>query len=134
MADPTKTENYHNVPVGDMFARPIRCRVRATFSASGATVTVSSTRRQSHQATITGSAGAYSVSDTVCSYGRQSPEATITGSPGAYSEPGLPQGAGYHVAAIHTVTPGASASVIPANVTAIGAAAGRLAIITRQYA
>jgi hypothetical protein len=109
MADPTKTENYHNVPVGDMFARPIRCRVRATFSASGATVTVSSTRRQSHQATITGSAGAYSVS-------------------------GLPQGADYHVAGIHMVTPGATASVFHADVTAFDAAAGTLSFITRQIA
>lgn len=40
-------KNYQFVPVGDMFARPVRCRVQATFSASGATVTVSTDGRKS---------------------------------------------------------------------------------------
>lgn len=109
MSDPTKQENYHVQGVGDMFARPIRCRVRAAFSASGATVTVSSTRRQSHAATITGSAGSYSVA-------------------------GLPQGRDYHLAGIHLVNPGAAASVFTTTVTAFDAAAGTLSFITRQIA
>jgi hypothetical protein len=109
VGDPTNTENYHSQGVGDMFLRPIKARVRATFSASGATVTVSSTRRQSHAATITGSAGAYSVA-------------------------GLPKGRDYHIVGIQLVTPGATASVFHADVTAFDSTAGTLSFITRQIA
>lgn len=109
MADPTKTENYHFAPKGDMFARPIDCRVRAAFSSAGAVVTVSSTRRQSHQATITGSAGSYAVA-------------------------GLPTGRDYHLKGIELMNPGATASVFTANVTAFDAQAGTLSFITRQIA
>jgi hypothetical protein len=61
MAEPTATSQYYFERPGSMMIRPIKVQVRATFSASGATVTVSSTRRQSHQATITGASGTYAV-------------------------------------------------------------------------
>lgn len=109
MADPTGQENYYFDRIGNTFARPIDVKVRATFSASGATVTVSSTRRQSHQATITGSAGSYSVS-------------------------GLPKGRDYHLKGIELMAAGAAASVFVANVVAFDAEAGTLSFITRQIA
>jgi hypothetical protein len=107
--DPTQQENYYFEKPGNMFLRPLDVKVRATFSASGATVTVSSTRRQSHQATITGSAGSYAVS-------------------------GLPRGRDYHLKGIALMAPGATASVFHADVTAFDAEAGTLSFITRQIA
>lgn len=107
MADPTGTSAYYFEKPGDMFIRPITCRIRATFSASGATVTVSSTRRQSHQATITGSAGTYAVA-------------------------GLPTGKDYHPVAVE-MNPGAGTKLINlANVSAFDAGAGTLTFLTRQ--
>lgn len=72
MAD-TQGINYHFVPAGDMFARPVRCRVQATFSASGATVTVATDGRKSHVG------------------------AAIAGASGDYDVTGLPRGSAYHV-------------------------------------
>lgn len=109
MAEPTGTLAYYFERIGQMFIRPIDCKVRGTFSASGATCTVSSTRRQSHQATITGSAGAYSVA-------------------------GLPRGRDYHVKGIHLVAAGATAAVFVASVVAFDPEAGTLSFITRQIA
>lgn len=107
MSDPTKTENYYFGGVGDMFIRPIKCRVKAVFSASGATVTVSSTRRQSHQATITGASGTYAVA-------------------------GLPTGKDYHVVGVE-MNPGAGTKLINlANVSVYDAGAGTLTFLTRQ--
>lgn len=106
MSDPTLQENYHFEKPGDQFIRPLKVRVRATFSASGATVTVSSTRNQSHQATITGSAGTYAVA-------------------------GLPRGRDYHVAGVH-LNPGTGTKLINlANVSAFDASAGTLTFLTR---
>ena len=106
MGDPTSQVNYYKDRVGDMFIGPIKVRIRATFSASGATVTVSSTRRQSHQVTITGSAGTYAVA-------------------------GLPQGKDYHPVAVE-MNPGTGTKLINlANVSAFDAAAGTLTFLTR---
>jgi hypothetical protein len=107
MAEPTGTSNYYFEKPGDLFIRPIKCRIRAVFSASGATVTVSSTRRQSHQATITGSAGTYAVA-------------------------GLPKGKDYHPVAVE-MNPGTGTKLINlANVSAFDAGAGTLTFLTRQ--
>jgi hypothetical protein len=65
--------NYHNVPVGDMYARPIRCRVVGTFSDTGATCTIDGTKRKSHVGV------------------------TITGDTGDYNVAGLPRGTCYHI-------------------------------------
>jgi hypothetical protein len=106
MADPTKTENYYFGGVGDMFIRPIRVRIRATFSASGATVTVASTRRQSHQATITGASGTYAIA-------------------------GLPGGREYHPVSVE-MNPGAGTQLVNlANVSAFDSQAGTLTLLTR---
>lgn len=72
MADPNGL-NYHFVPAGDMYARPITCRVVGTFSASGATCTVDTSGRKSHVGV------------------------TITGASGDYDVAGLPRGSAYHV-------------------------------------
>lgn len=107
MADPTKTENYYFGGAGDLFIRPLKARIRATFTASGATVTVSSTRRQSHQATITGAAGTYAVA-------------------------GLPMGKDYHPVSIE-MNPGTGIKLINlANVSVFDAGAGTLTFLTRQ--
>ncbi len=66
-------KNYHFVPVGDMFAAPLRCRVQGVFSSSGATCTVSTDGRKSQVG------------------------ATITGASGDYDVAGLPRGKAYHV-------------------------------------
>lgn len=102
-----REELHHFVPFGEMFARPLFTRVRATFTASGATCTVSSTRRQSHPAAITGSAGTYAVT-------------------------GLPQGSDYHIVAV-SLNPGTGTKLInQANVSAFSAADGTLTFLTRQ--
>jgi hypothetical protein len=72
MAD-DRALNYHFVPVGDMYMRPIRCRVVGTFSASGATCTVDTAGRKSQVGV------------------------TITGASGDYDVAGLPRGSAYHV-------------------------------------
>ncbi len=107
MADPTKTSDYYDGRVQDQFLRPLHCRIRATFSNTGATVTVSSTRRQSHKATITGDTGVYDVV-------------------------GLPFGQDYHVVGVE-MNPGTGTKLINmAQVSAFDAAAGTLTFITRQ--
>lgn len=65
--------NYHNVPVGDMYARPVRCRVVGTFSSSGAVCTIDTTKRKSHVGV------------------------TIEGASGDYDVAGLPRGTCYHI-------------------------------------
>jgi hypothetical protein len=100
--------NYHNVPVGDMFARPVRCRIQATFSNSGATITVDTAGRKSQVG------------------------ATITGSAGSYSVAGLPRGAAYHVVGINMLNAGATPTVFLPEVTSFSASAGTLTFRTRQ--
>lgn len=100
-------KNYHFVPVGDMFARPVRCRVQATFSASGATVTVSTDGRKSQVG------------------------AAITGSAGSYAVTGLPRGSAYHVVGVHLVGVADAGTVSQATVTAFDASAGTLSFLTR---
>lgn len=109
MSDPTKQENYYKDRVGDMFIGPARVRVRAAFSASGATVTVSSTRRQSHQCTITGASGSYAIA-------------------------GLPQGKEYHVADISMAPPTGTQLVNQANVlsSSLSPSTGALTFKTRR--
>jgi hypothetical protein len=74
-------KNYHFVPVGDMFARPLRCRVQGVFSSSGAVCTVSTDGRKSQVG------------------------ATITGSAGDYDVAGLPRGSAYHVVGCEILSP-----------------------------
>jgi hypothetical protein len=102
------TEKYYQGPVGDIFLRPMRVRLRGTFTASGATVTMSTTRRQSH------------------------PGALCTGAAGTYAVTGLPPGLDYHVAGIH-INPGTGTKLIDnAEVSARDASAGTLTFLTRQ--
>lgn len=106
--DPTKQEHLHQQPVGDAWIRPAKVRIRATFSASGATVTVSSTRRQAY------------------------PGVGITGSGGTYAVAGLPQGADYHPVGV-ALNPGTGTKLInQANVSAFDAGAGTLTFLTRR--
>jgi hypothetical protein len=100
-------ELYYNGPVGDLYIRPILCKVVATFSNTGATVTVSTTRRQSHPGTL------------------------ITGDTGAYSVTGLPVGTDYHIVGIHMMLVTAANAIGTANVTAFDASAGTLAFSTK---
>jgi hypothetical protein len=81
MAEPTSTKDLYYGTVGDLWNRPARVRVRGTFSASGATFTPSTTRRQSH------------------------PGVTITGASGSYAVAGLPLGGDYHVAGCELAPP-----------------------------
>jgi hypothetical protein len=99
----------YDVP-GFLFVDPLVVLVRATFSNSGATVTASTTRRQSH------------------------PGAAITGDTGEYAVTGLPKGRDYHpvgiVLAAGDGTLTATASV--ANIKTFDASAGTLTFITRR--
>jgi hypothetical protein len=107
MAEPTATSQYYFERPGSMMIRPIKVQVRATFSASGATVTVSSTRRQSHQATITGASGTYAVA-------------------------GLPTGKDYHPVSVE-MNPGTGTKLVNiANISVFDAGAGTLTFLTRQ--
>ncbi len=107
MSDPTKQETFYKDRVGDQFIGPTKVRVRATFSASGATVTVSSTRRQSFQCTITGASGTYAVA-------------------------GLPTGREYHPGSFE-MNPGTGTKLVNlANVSAFDSTAGTLTFLTRQ--
>lgn len=107
--DPTQQENYYKDRVGDMFIGPARVRVRAVFSSSGAVATVSSTRRQSHQCTVTGATGSYAIA-------------------------GLPRGKEYHVAGISMAPPTGTQLVNIANVlsSTLDPAAGTLTFKTRR--
>jgi hypothetical protein len=109
MAEPTATKDYYFEKPGDLFIRPITVKVRGTFSASGATCTVSSTRRQSHQATITGATGSYAVA-------------------------GLPTGKDYHVVGCEILPPTGTQLVCIANILAASesASAGTLTLKTRR--
>lgn len=73
MSDPSGQGSYHDEPVGTLYLDPIECLVVATFSASGATVTVTSSNHASH------------------------PGAAIAGASGDYDVTGLPRGQQYHV-------------------------------------
>jgi hypothetical protein len=107
MSDPTKTEFFYFGAPGDTFIRPIKVRIRATFSASGATVTVASTRRQSFPATITGASGTYAVA-------------------------GLPTGKDYHLVSAE-MNPGTGTKLINiANFSVFDSTAGTLTFLTRQ--
>lgn len=109
MADPTKQELFQEQPIGEMFLDPIDVRIRATFSASGATCTVSSTRRQSV------------------------PGVTITGSAGSYAVAGLPRGRDYHLIGCEVAPPTGLQLVCDANILAgsLNASAGTLTLKTR---
>jgi hypothetical protein len=87
-------KNYHFVPAGDMFARPVRCRVVGTFSDSGATCTVDTTGRKSQVGV------------------------TITGASGDYDVAGLPRGSAYHVVGCQLLVPDGTDAVSYATVQA----------------
>lgn len=101
-------EKYYFGAAGDIMVRPLRVRLRGTFTASGATVTMSTTNRQSH------------------------PGALCTGSAGTYNVTGLPVGKDYHIVGIH-VNPGTGTKLINnAAVSARDSTAGTLTFLTRQ--
>ncbi len=100
-------ELYYDGRIGDLYIRPILCKIVATFSNTGATVTVSSTRRQSH------------------------PGAAITGDTGAYTITGLPVGSDYHIVGMCMQLVTAANAIGTANVTAFDPAAGTLAFSTK---
>lgn len=109
MAEPTATSQYYFEKPGDIFVRPVTIRVRATFSSSGAVVTVSSTRRQSHPVTITGSSGTYSIT-------------------------GLPQGRDYHIVGQEMQPPAGTQAVTEATLSAFNSQAGTATLLTRSTA
>lgn len=99
---------YYDGRVGNLYLRPLTCKVVATFSSSGAVVTVSTTRRQAHPGTL------------------------ITGASGTYAVTGLPVGSDYHVVGVH-MNPGTGTKLINmATVSAFDASAGTLTFLTRQ--
>ncbi len=100
-------EDYYFSPVGDQFLRPIRVRLRATIAAGGATITKSSTRRQSDF------------------------DAAITGSNGTYTLTGLPKGADYHICSVELVCATTPQTVWGANVAVFDASAGTMTVVTR---
>jgi hypothetical protein len=102
-------EHYYWERPGHLFQSPLYCFVRATFSSSGTVVTVSDTRRQSHQATIEGADGEYDVE-------------------------GLPKGSDYHIVGIHMVVGDADEAINKATVTAFDPAEGTLSFQTHADA
>lgn len=101
-------EKYYDGRTGNLYIRPLICKIQATFSSSGAVVTVSSTRRQSH------------------------PGATITGASGTYAIAGLPVGSDYHPMAFHMNTGAGTDLVTLANASVFDASAGTMTFLTRQ--
>lgn len=110
MPDPTKQGLFHDEPIGELFSNPIDVRIKATFSASGATCTVSTTRRQSV------------------------PGVTITGASGSYAIAGLPTGQDYAVMGCEILPPTGTQLVNIANVLAgtPSASAGTATLKTRR--
>jgi hypothetical protein len=108
MPDPSGQQDYYHGPVGDLFIRPQRVRVRATYSTSGPTWTVSSTRRQSHKGV------------------------TITPSTGSHAVAGLPRGSDYHVAGCEILPPTGTQLTNVANALIFDASAGTLTFKTRR--
>jgi hypothetical protein len=109
MADPTKQGLFHDEPIGELFLNPLDVRIKAAFSASGATCTVSTTRRQAV------------------------PGVTITGSSGSYAIAGLPTGRDYHVVGCEVLPPTGTQLVCVANLLAgtPDASAGSATLKTR---
>lgn len=112
MADPTGQNLYYFESPGDLFIRPIICRVKGTFSAAGATCTVSTTRRQSH------------------------PGVTIVGATGDYDVAGLPRGTDYHIEGCHILTLDGTSAPCIATVQndSLNPAAGTLTVLIRSGA
>lgn len=108
MADPTKQSDYYFGPVGDIQLRPLKCRVRATYSSSGPAWTVSSTRRQSHKGVA------------------------ITPSTGSHAMTGLPLGGDYHVVGCELLPPTGTQLTCVANVLSFDPSAGTLTFKTRR--
>lgn len=110
MADPTKQESLHQQPFGETFFRPALVRVRGLFSASGATFTPSSTRRQSF------------------------PGVTLTGDTGSYAIAGLPRGQDYHVMGCELAPPTGGQTSCDANILAgsLNAGAGTATLKIRN--
>lgn len=109
MPGPTKQDLFHDEPIGELFSNPLDVRIKGTFSSSGATCTVSSTRRQS------------------C------PGVTITGSAGSYAVAGLPTGQDYAVLGCELLPPTGTQLVCIANLLAgtPSASAGTATLKTR---
>ena len=108
MPDPSGQQDYYFGAAGDMFLRPMKVRVRATYSSSGPAWTVSSTRRQSHKGV------------------------TITPSTGTHSVAGLPRGKDYHVVGCELLPPTGTQLTCVANVLSFDETAGTLTIKTRR--
>ncbi len=101
-------EKYYFERTGDMFIRPLRVRVKLTFTSSGAVVTPSTTRRQSH------------------------PGLGASGSAGSYALTGLPLGSDYHIEGCTLVPPTGTQLVNIANVLSFDASLGTLTVKTRR--
>jgi hypothetical protein len=103
-------KNYHNVPVGDMYLRPLRVRVVGTFSASGATCTVDTSGRKSQVGAL------------------------IAGASGDYDVTGLPRGSAYHVVGCTLLPADGTALTCVATVQAnsLAPTAGTLTFQTRR--
>lgn len=104
---PQTAENYYFGPRGDLFLRPVAVRLRATIAAGGATITKSTTRRQSD------------------------PGAAVAGSAGTYTITGLPKGADYHITSCELVNATTTQTVFCANVATFDATAGTMTVVTR---
>ena len=101
-------EKYYFGGVGDLFVRPLKVRVKLTFTNSGATVTASSTRRQSH------------------------PGVACTGDTGSYAITGLPTGSDYHIEGCELVPPTGTQLTNIANVLSFDASLGTMTVKTRR--
>lgn len=101
----------YDVP-GFLFVNPLFVFVRATFSSSGATVTVSTTRRQAHKG------------------------CTITGASGDYDVAGLPTGRDYHLVGIEMTAADGTVAANKATIEtgSLSASAGTLTFQVRTDA
>lgn len=111
--DPTGQGFYRRQRIGSTASNPLLVCIQATFSASGATVTVTTTgagARMSH------------------------PGAAISGASGDYDVTGLPIGGVYHVLGCELLVADGTADVNRATVQAdsLDPAAGTLTFQTRQ--
>jgi hypothetical protein len=104
---PADLRSYYFERVGSLFVNPTLIFVRATSSASGATWTVSTTRRQSHPVVITGSSGQYSIT-------------------------GIPSTTEIHGIGIALVLPSGTELVNQVTFGAVSPSTGTLAFVTRN--
>lgn len=99
-------ERYYDGRIGDLYIRPLVCKVVATFT--GGTFVPSTTRRQSH------------------------PGVTVTDNgTGDFTFNGLPVGTDYHFIGFFFSQPTAANAVATASIQAFDAAAGTIRVNTK---